>query len=665
MAGAGPSINLRPPPLILPVGGLLSSFSATPMEIEEEVDGPRKRKQVKNACVNCQKACKKCDNGRPCPRCVRYGLQSSCQDSVRKERRKGIKRGPYKPKADSESSSRPNSPEGISLPGSLLTSPNGPLEGGYPNSLHGTVMSATHLQGALHRSQPKYQQFAGRHDPFIGPIIQLPTPPSRLPTSSTAPSSTKPLSLLPPPQMPGGSSTAPTTPNLAKRELQVDASTAIAGGASKRTRRRRTVSETNVPSPSVPASADLDKKAKKMIAEKPARGKRKDEQGGTVPTASTDANGLAPVKSDPSASSSKSAKEKKEEEDAWSKLHILSQLCSAVLDHSKTDDGTSSEGSTMSKSEMEEKQSASAPAANYPYVGPSVHWPPAATLPLEKHDIPAVRPLPSNGSPPPNEWNDRSRSSYSVSPERDFRDKSSSNPSGGETTSISESAQQAAPVSPEHPSSTAFSMLSITGNSRGGHTGADSADSDGTPPPSSSHNARVATISPQPHSSAPGVGYSVGATTVTVKLPDGYLKKRSNPEYPIVSVTPQDSPLRGGSGGQGHSGPAGEIEHRLHLFGQQQQPSPFASPLPGRGKEIHGNTAGRVKRLTSVSALLDTRDRGDEEEQEEEKGDISSRTASSSSSSLGAQLRPRVSRNLISPEASPKAGKEAGTAGPV
>lgn len=57
-----------------------------------------KRKQVKNACTNCQKACKKCDDERPCPRCVKYGIADDCVDSVRKERRKGIKRGSYKKK---------------------------------------------------------------------------------------------------------------------------------------------------------------------------------------------------------------------------------------------------------------------------------------------------------------------------------------------------------------------------------------------------------------------------------------------------------------------------------------------------------------------------------------------------------------------------------------
>ncbi len=47
-----------------------------------------KRKQVKNACTNCQKACKKCDDQRPCTRCVKYGIEDSCVNSQRKERKR-------------------------------------------------------------------------------------------------------------------------------------------------------------------------------------------------------------------------------------------------------------------------------------------------------------------------------------------------------------------------------------------------------------------------------------------------------------------------------------------------------------------------------------------------------------------------------------------------
>lgn len=64
-----------------------------------------KRRQVKNACTNCQKACKKCDDARPCLRCVKYGISEECIDSQRKERKKGIKRGPYK-KRDGKGVSR-------------------------------------------------------------------------------------------------------------------------------------------------------------------------------------------------------------------------------------------------------------------------------------------------------------------------------------------------------------------------------------------------------------------------------------------------------------------------------------------------------------------------------------------------------------------------------
>ncbi len=49
-------------------------------------------------CTNCASACKRCDEARPCERCVKYGLAETCIDGVRKERKKGIKRGPYKRK---------------------------------------------------------------------------------------------------------------------------------------------------------------------------------------------------------------------------------------------------------------------------------------------------------------------------------------------------------------------------------------------------------------------------------------------------------------------------------------------------------------------------------------------------------------------------------------
>ncbi|CAG8690679.1 21668_t:CDS:2 [Dentiscutata erythropus] len=84
------------------------SFVPTPLigQVSQPATGVKpKRQQVKNACVNCQKACKKCDDGRPCQRCIKYELTDTCKDSIRKERKKGIKRGPYKRKQPTEGGS--------------------------------------------------------------------------------------------------------------------------------------------------------------------------------------------------------------------------------------------------------------------------------------------------------------------------------------------------------------------------------------------------------------------------------------------------------------------------------------------------------------------------------------------------------------------------------
>ncbi|KAJ3897331.1 hypothetical protein F5879DRAFT_1030646 [Lentinula edodes] len=64
-----------------------------------------RRRQVKNACTNCQKACKKCDDARPCLRCIKYGIPFECIDSQRKERKKGVKRGPYNKRRNCKGSS--------------------------------------------------------------------------------------------------------------------------------------------------------------------------------------------------------------------------------------------------------------------------------------------------------------------------------------------------------------------------------------------------------------------------------------------------------------------------------------------------------------------------------------------------------------------------------
>ncbi|KAF7727806.1 hypothetical protein EC973_007037 [Apophysomyces ossiformis] len=99
MSNANPAIINQTnglPPLQQPAISEATAAVAAAVAVAPQTAQQRKRKQVKNACTNCQKACKKCDDARPCPRCVKYGIADSCVNSVRKERKKGIKRGPYK-----------------------------------------------------------------------------------------------------------------------------------------------------------------------------------------------------------------------------------------------------------------------------------------------------------------------------------------------------------------------------------------------------------------------------------------------------------------------------------------------------------------------------------------------------------------------------------------
>ncbi|EIW54818.1 uncharacterized protein TRAVEDRAFT_60256 [Trametes versicolor FP-101664 SS1] len=95
-----------------------------------------KRKQVKMACTNCAGACKRCDEARPCDRCVKYGLAETCVDGVRKERKKGIKRGPYKRKnrnASGEPSTAGEGDQPVAAPAGYPMPPEGyPFPFVYP-----------------------------------------------------------------------------------------------------------------------------------------------------------------------------------------------------------------------------------------------------------------------------------------------------------------------------------------------------------------------------------------------------------------------------------------------------------------------------------------------------------------------------------------------------
>ncbi|OIR57984.1 MAG: uncharacterized protein A8A55_1235 [Amphiamblys sp. WSBS2006] len=48
--------------------------------------GDIQRKQVKRACIHCQRTNKKCDNERPCRRCVSNNREGTCYTAPRKKR---------------------------------------------------------------------------------------------------------------------------------------------------------------------------------------------------------------------------------------------------------------------------------------------------------------------------------------------------------------------------------------------------------------------------------------------------------------------------------------------------------------------------------------------------------------------------------------------------
>ncbi|TFK43925.1 hypothetical protein BDQ12DRAFT_675808 [Crucibulum laeve] len=92
---------------------------------------PPKRRQVKNACTNCQKACKKCNDARPCFRCVKYGIPEECVSSQRKPRITS-KRGPYKKRDGTGMAITHRNQENPPASTSHSPPPGAPPAGSYP-----------------------------------------------------------------------------------------------------------------------------------------------------------------------------------------------------------------------------------------------------------------------------------------------------------------------------------------------------------------------------------------------------------------------------------------------------------------------------------------------------------------------------------------------------
>jgi hypothetical protein len=77
----------------LSIDDILETFSNFELKNDEnDLDNKNhKREQVKNACINCKIAHKKCTPNRPCNRCSEFNIAELCKDSTRKPRKKNNK----------------------------------------------------------------------------------------------------------------------------------------------------------------------------------------------------------------------------------------------------------------------------------------------------------------------------------------------------------------------------------------------------------------------------------------------------------------------------------------------------------------------------------------------------------------------------------------------
>ncbi|EIN08322.1 hypothetical protein PUNSTDRAFT_143952 [Punctularia strigosozonata HHB-11173 SS5] len=158
-----------------------------------------KRKQVKQACTNCASACKRCDDSRPCQRCVKYGMPELCKDGIRKERQRGIKRGPYKRKNKVPPPDVPQpltaNEKGEWQPPLAVAPSMPPPEGYYPFLYTGPPSWAAPAPG-----QEQAQQTPVPVPPGGPPLVPVTMPGDA--SASAGPSHSPPLHAAPPFYMP-------------------------------------------------------------------------------------------------------------------------------------------------------------------------------------------------------------------------------------------------------------------------------------------------------------------------------------------------------------------------------------------------------------------------------------------------------------------------------
>jgi hypothetical protein len=76
-----PNYHLEQPSVVEPQASSASSSQAvTPTNDEVLIPRYAKRYRVRVACAQCKKSKQRCDNGRPCSRCISKGRAAECKD---------------------------------------------------------------------------------------------------------------------------------------------------------------------------------------------------------------------------------------------------------------------------------------------------------------------------------------------------------------------------------------------------------------------------------------------------------------------------------------------------------------------------------------------------------------------------------------------------------
>lgn len=214
----GPYMMFGPPGVVYYPQPPQGQGFPTPVSSSASAGSKPKRKQVKMACTNCAAACKRCDEARPCERCQKYGIADTCIDGQRKERKKGIKRGPYKRKNKSGeasptfSAATPVAPAAAPAPAPVTTTSAAPPaaaapihqvpqfgstpEGYYPVMYPPYMPHPEGQPGAegapppngQHPMMPYYiHPGVGGYPPYPYPFYPMIPPPGSAPTSASHP----------------------------------------------------------------------------------------------------------------------------------------------------------------------------------------------------------------------------------------------------------------------------------------------------------------------------------------------------------------------------------------------------------------------------------------------------------------------------------------------